>query len=161
MKNFGQNVRVKGRRKGIHPLINPSFEGLHPASKAASITKRANRKKASSHEVLLRRELWKLGFRYRKYVSDLFGNPDIVFRQARVVVFCDGDFWHGRDWLRLKRNLLHRHNAAYWIAKIAKNRRLDRVVSRQVEKARRQVCHLWQTHILHNPPPSPPARPPL
>ena len=94
----------------------PSFDGLQPASKAASRAKRANRKKDSRHEVLLRRELWKLGVRYRKYVAKLPGNPDLVFRGARVVVFCDGDFWHGRNWDQLRAALGRRHNADYWIA---------------------------------------------
>ncbi len=77
----------------------PSFRELRPASEAASQSKRANRKTDSRHEILLRRELTKLGLRYRKYVGDLPGNPDVVFRTAKVVVFCDGDFWHGRDWV--------------------------------------------------------------
>src|SRR6476660_6112432 len=101
---------------------SPSFLGLSPASEAASRAKRANRKKDTSHEVLLRRELWRLGLRYRKHVAGLAGNPDLVFVRPRVVVFCDGDFWHGRDWDRLKEQLARRHNAAYWLAKIGRNR---------------------------------------
>src|SRR5205809_2584319 len=80
----------------------PSFAGLTASSGAASRAKRANTKQDRRHEVLLRRSLWKLGLRYRKYVADLPGNPDVVFSYARVVVFCDGDFWHGRNWSQLK-----------------------------------------------------------
>jgi hypothetical protein len=54
---------------------------------------------------------------------------------ARRRVFCDGDFWHGRDWLWMQRKLLLRHNAIYWIAKIGSNRERDRAVSRTLAKA--------------------------
>ena len=129
----------------------PSFRGLNPASEAASRSKRANRKTDSLHEILLRRELTKLGLRYRKYAGDLLGNPDLVFRTAKVVVFCDGDFWHGRVWVRLNRNLLRRHNASYWIAKIARNRERDREVSRKLTKAGWHVVRIWETDILNDP----------
>src|SRR5262245_43422982 len=111
---------ARGRRR------SPSFMGLRPASEAASRAKRANRKKDTAHEVLLRKAVWRLGLRYRKHVAGLPGNPDLVFAAARMVVFCDGDFWHGRDWVRLKRQMKRRHNAHYWIAKITRNMERDR-----------------------------------
>lgn len=128
-----------------------SFHGLKPASEAASRSKRANRKTDSLHEILLRRELTKLGLRYRKYADDLPGNPDLVFRTAKVVLFCDGDFWHGRNWARLRRSLLRRHNPSYWIAKIARNRERDREVSRKLAKAGWHVIRIWETDILSDP----------
>src|SRR5439155_25146815 len=72
----------------------PSFAGLRPASEAASRAKRANKNYGTRHEILLGRELWRMGLRYRKNMARLPGKPDIVFSRARVVVFCDGDFWH-------------------------------------------------------------------
>jgi DNA mismatch endonuclease, patch repair protein len=129
----------------------PSFIGLKAASEAASRSKGGNRKTDSLHEVLLRRELTKLRLRYRKYASDLPGNPDIVFRSAKIVVFCDGDFWHGRNWPMLKRKLLRRHNASYWIAKIRRNRQRDTAVSRKLVKAGWDVIRFWETDIRRNP----------
>src|SRR5690348_4254231 len=99
----------------------PSFTGLKPASAAASRAKRSNTRVDTKHELLLRRELWRLGLRFRKNVKTLLGKPDIVFSRARVVVFCDGDFWHGRKWRELKPKLDQGTNAAYWSAKIATN----------------------------------------
>jgi DNA mismatch endonuclease (patch repair protein) len=143
---FARKIRMSEVR--IAATRVASFRELKPASEAASHSKRANRKKDSLHEILLRRELTRLGLRYRKNDGDLPGSPDIVFRGARVVIFCDGDFWHGRDWVRLKRNLLRRHNASYWIAKIKRNRARDREVSRKLAKAGWHVVRLWETDIL-------------
>jgi len=68
-----------------------------------------------------------------------------------VVVFCDGDFWHGRDWGRLKGALKRRHNAEYWIAKIAKNRERDRENSKRLTEAGWLVLRLWETDVLRDP----------
>jgi len=42
--------------------------------------------------------LWKWGVRYRKNVKTLFGTPDIAIKKYKIVIFIDGDFWHGNDW---------------------------------------------------------------
>ena len=49
-------------------------------------------------ELELRKALWHEGLRYRVNYKDLPGKPDIVFTKWKVVVFCDGDFWHGHNW---------------------------------------------------------------
>jgi DNA mismatch endonuclease, patch repair protein len=100
-------------RSNAYPGPRPSYKGFEPASEVASRTKRANRPRDSAHELLLRRTIWRMGLRYRKHVAMLPGSPDLVFFAARVVVFCDGDFWHGRDWHSLKSKLERRHNAPY------------------------------------------------
>ncbi|WP_348652882.1 hypothetical protein [Polyangium sp. y55x31] len=75
----------------------PSFACLHPASENASTAARAASAKRNTRcELALRRELWRRGLRYRLHLPGLPGRPDIVFTKHRVVVFCDGDFWHGR-----------------------------------------------------------------
>jgi DNA mismatch endonuclease (patch repair protein) len=133
------------------PSRAPSFVGLYPASETASRAKRANCKKDTRPEVLLRRELWRLGLRYRKNARGLPGNPDLVFRAARVVVFCDGDFWHGRDWERLRAQLARRHNPEYWIAKIGRNRERDMEQSAQLTAAGWLVVRLWESAIIRDP----------
>lgn len=76
----------------------PRYAGLMPASARASEAARSSsRKRDTRAEQTLRRALWARGLRYRIDAADLPGRPDLVFRSARVVVFCDGDFWHGRD----------------------------------------------------------------
>jgi DNA mismatch endonuclease (patch repair protein) len=134
-----------------HGPRTPSYKGFVPASDAASRAKRANRKTDTAHEVLLRRELWRQGLRYRKHVARLPGNPDLVFARARVLVFCDGDFWHGRDWKRLRAQLQRRHNAAYWLAKIARNRQRDRRNTALLQKLGWTVLRFWEADIKKDP----------
>src|SRR5687767_5949640 len=90
-------VRASGQQT-TKTSKSPSFAGLKPRSTAASRVARSVRKTDSKAEVALRKALWAMGHRYRKNVRSLPGTPDLVFPRARTVVFCDGDFWHGRNW---------------------------------------------------------------
>lgn len=132
-------------------MSTPSFKGLMPSSEAASRAKRANRRQDTTPEILLRRELWKMGLRYRKSPQDIPGRPDIVFRQARVAVFCDGDFWHGRNWATLRAKLEHGANAQYWLAKIARNIERDQHNTDRLKGGGWCVIRLWETDIKRDP----------
>lgn len=61
-------------------------------------------------EVVLRKALWHKGYRYRKNYKELPGTPDIVLTKYRIVIFCDSEFWHGKDWDILKPRLLKGKN---------------------------------------------------
>jgi DNA mismatch endonuclease Vsr len=87
------------------PRKAPRYDDCRPASPAASKAKRRNRPKGTVAELLLRRALWAEGLRYRLHAKDLPGKPDIVFRRQRLVIFVDGDFWHGRDWPQRREKL--------------------------------------------------------
>src|SRR5262245_18005673 len=100
----------------------PSFAGRIPASRNASRAAQGSSNKTNSKcELVLRRALWAAGLRYRKSMSGLAGCPDIVFPRQKVVVFCDGDFWHGRDLDARLSRLARGHNAPYWVDKIRTN----------------------------------------
>ena len=126
----------------------PSFIGLKPASEASSRVKRLNRSSDTLHERVLRGLLWSRGFRFRKNDRMAIGKPDMVFRRERVAVFCDGDFWHGRDWRRRSRKLRTGTNASYWLEKVRSNMRRDRRINRALAHAGWQVVRLWETDIL-------------
>lgn len=131
---------------------SPSFKGLQAASKTASTTARAASRKAGSRcELVLRKALWKLGLRYRIVARDLPGRPDVVFWRARVVVFCVGDFWHGRDIEAREAKLAAGHNPTYWIAKIRANVERDRRQGGQLESDGWVVLRFWEGDILANP----------
>lgn len=76
-------------------------------------------------EVLLRKALWEKGYRYRKNYKDLPGKPDIVLTKYKIAIFCDGEFFHGKDWEVLKPRLEKSNNSEFWISKISRNRERD------------------------------------
>jgi len=129
----------------------PSFAGLTPASKIASATaRRASKKTDTRCEMVLRRELWRRGLRYRLHVGELVGSPDIVFPRERVAVFCDGDFWHGRDLDRRLERLRRGHNSAYWTAKVQRNFERDRQTTSALNAAGWKVLRFWETDVLRD-----------
>jgi DNA mismatch endonuclease (patch repair protein) len=125
----------------------PRFTGLSAASETSSTTKRRNRKRDTKPELLLRKELWRMGLRYRLDARNLPGRPDIVFHRRRLAVFVDGDFWHGRNWEERKQRLAKGRNADYWIAKIGYNRERDSSNTRLLLEDGWRVLRLWETDI--------------
>lgn len=81
--------------------------------------------KDTSIELQLRKALWHKGYRYRKNYKALPGSPDIVLTQHKIVIFCDSEFFHGKDWEYLKLRLEKGKNSDYWINKIERNRARD------------------------------------
>jgi DNA mismatch endonuclease, patch repair protein len=103
----------------------------------------------TSPEISLRKALWKLGHRYRKNYKKLPGKPDIVFIKKRVVVFIDGEFWHGYEWEKKKTKI--KANRLYWITKIEKNISRDKINRKQLEKQNWKVIEFWMHEIKDNP----------
>ena len=56
------------------------------------------RSKNTEIECILRKALWKKGYRYRKHYTKIPGKPDIVLTKYKIAIFCDGEFFHGKDW---------------------------------------------------------------
>ncbi len=54
--------------------------------------------------------MWAKGYRYRKNVKTLPGSPDIVLTKYRIAIFCDSEFFHGKDWAELKPRLERGNN---------------------------------------------------
>jgi DNA mismatch endonuclease, patch repair protein len=134
------------------PRTGSRFAGLRAASPRASAAARgASRKRDTAPELILRRLLWARGLRYRIDAVDLPGRPDIVFRSARLAVFCDGDFWHGRDLANRVRKLSGGHNAPYWVAKIVGNVARDRRTDRALASAAWRVLRFWESDIVRAP----------
>ena len=92
----------------------------------------------------------KLRFKFR-VGSTLPGRPDLVFERYRVVVFCDGDFWHGRDLARRLAKINTGHNAEYWVAKLKGNVARDATVNTELRRAGWHVVRLWETDLLRDP----------
>lgn len=107
------------------------------------------RSKNTGLEKDARKMLRKHGIRYRSHPK-AYGSPDFLL-EGRLLLFCDGSFWHGRDWKRLERKLAAGSNPDYWVKHIGNNRRRDREVNRTLRKQGRAVVRLWDSDIRKRP----------
>ena len=98
-------------------------------------------------EVTLRKALWNKGYRYRKNDKRLPGKPDIVLTKYKIAIFCDSEFFHGKDWEALKPQLERGKNADFWIEKISKNQQRDEEVNRQLQYLGWTVIRFWGKDI--------------
>lgn len=101
-------------------------------------------------EVVLRKELWHRGYRYRKNYNELPGKPDIVLTKQKIVIFCDSEFFHGKDWEVLKPRLEKGNNANYWLKKIERNIIRDQEINQQLNFLGWTVVRFWGKEILNN-----------
>lgn len=108
----------------------------------------AVKNKDSKIEVLLRKELWKRGLRYRKNSNKVFGHPDIVFIGKKVAVFCDSEFWHGYNWEERKKDF--KSNQDFWIPKIERNIQRDIEVNEYLKAEGWTVIRFWGKEIKKN-----------
>ncbi|MEQ2595831.1 very short patch repair endonuclease [[Clostridium] symbiosum] len=106
--------------------------------------------KDTSIEVCLRKALWKKGIRYRKNYSKLPGTPDIVLTKYRIAIFCDSEFFHGKDWEELKGRIIQGKNSEYWLKKISNNMRRDEEVNKRLLFLDWTVIRFWGKDILKN-----------
>jgi len=105
-------------------------------------------------ELRLRKVLWRRGLRYRVNVVGLPGRPDIVFPSAKVAVFVDGDFWHGKILREKGLAALARTfkapqlGVSWWVSKIQRNVQRDDEVRTKLEEAGWTVLRIWESDIL-------------
>mgnify|MGYP000918757699 FL=1 len=109
------------------------------------------RSKDSVIELTLRKALWHKGYRYRKNYKELPGKPDIALTKFKIAVFCDSEFFHGKDWGdKLAPQLEHSNNSEFWIKKIFRNMERDREVEQQLKALGWTVLRFWGKDILKN-----------
>ena len=104
--------------------------------------------KDSKIEVLLRKELWSRGIRYRKNVNRIYGKPDIVFIGKKIAVFCDSEFWHGYNWEERKKDF--KSHQEFWIPKIERNMERDAEVTAKLKSEGWTVIRFWGNEIKKN-----------
>lgn len=121
------------------------MDNLTPAQRRKNM--RHIKSKDTDIEVMLRRELWKRGYRYRKNDKSLPGTPDIVLGKYKIVVFCDGEFFHGKDWEVLRPRLMKSNNSEYWISKISRNITHDNEVNKALLFKGWTVIRFWGNDI--------------
>jgi DNA mismatch endonuclease, patch repair protein len=94
-------------------------------------------------ELMLRKALWKEGIRGYRLNVKLPGKPDIVFTKYKIAIFCDGDFWHGKDFDMWKHRL-----TPYWSEKIQRNIKRDERNSDLLQGQGIIVLHFWESDII-------------
>lgn len=101
-------------------------------------------------ELMMRKELWHRGLRYRIHQRNLPGKPDIVFSRAKLVVFCDGDYWHGHNWAIRGMASLDEELGSYseyWKSKILRNIERDLNETKTLEANGWMVIRIWESQI--------------
>jgi len=101
-------------------------------------------------EVKLRKALWDKGYRYRKNYKKLPGRPDIVLTKYKIAIFCDGEFFHGKDWETLRTRLGKGSNGDFWIKKITRNRERDDEINKKLKFEGWTVLRFWDDEIKKN-----------
>lgn len=101
------------------------------------------RTKNTQPELLIRKELYKLGLRYRIHYS-LPGKPDIVFPSKKLAIFVQGCFWHGHG---CKVDHIPRSNKKFWFTKIINNKMRDIKNSEKLNKLGWKIITTWECEI--------------
>lgn len=104
------------------------------------------RAKDTMAEKILRKALWHNGLRGYRTNCNLLGKPDIAFIKKRLVIFVDGDFWHGYAWKVLGKI----PPKGYWQSKITKNIERDIRVNKQYKKEGWSVLRFWEHDVNKN-----------
>ena len=105
------------------------------------------RSKDTKIELILRKALWNKGYRYRKNYDKLPGRPDIVLTKYRIAIFCDSEFFHGKDWEILEERIKRGNNSEYWLAKIRRNMERDHEVEQRLRFEEWTVIRFWGEEI--------------
>lgn len=108
------------------------------------------RSKDTKIEIILRKALWKNGIRYRKNYSKIPGTPDMALTKYKIAIFCDSEFFHGKDWEQLKPRLQKGDNGEFWVKKIRKNREHDEKVNKELLFLGWTVIRFWGNDIKNN-----------
>lgn len=107
---------------------------------------KAIRSKGTSLENIITKELWRKGFRFRKNVRKLMGNPDIAIQKYKTVIFLDSCFWHSCPTHGNK----PRSNVDYWEKKLIRNIERDRIVTKYYEEKGWNILRVWEHEVKND-----------
>lgn len=99
-------------------------------------------------EIKLAKALWHKGYRYRKNCKNIIGKPDIVLRKYKIAIFCDSEFWHGKDFDKTIRRIST--NKKFWKLKIKRNIERDFLVTQKLQNEGWAVLRFWAEDINKN-----------
>lgn len=115
------------------------------------------RSKDTKPEVVLRKALWKKGYRYRNNYKDLPGKPDIVLTKQHICIFVDSEFFHGKGfesgyesnkYSSLREQLENSNNSEFWLNKIQQNMERDLEIDKKLQGLGWSVVHFWSKDVI-------------
>ena len=105
------------------------------------------RSKNTQPELIVRKFLWKHGYRYRLHRKDLPGKPDIVLPKYNLVIFVNGCFWHMH---KCKKFVLPSTNRKFWYEKLSQNKIRDAKNYRKLKKTGWNYIVIWECQLTEN-----------
>ena len=109
---------------------------------------RAIKATGTKDEVRLAKALWHLGYRYWKNDKSVFGKPDLTFKNHKVAIFVDSEFFHGKDWETQKLRI--QSNQEFWHKKIGRNIERDKEVNDYLTNNGWTVLRFWSKEVKNN-----------
>jgi DNA mismatch endonuclease Vsr len=119
------------------------MDRLSPEQRRSNM--RAVKSKGSQIENLLAKNLYSRGYRYRRNDKRVYGKPDLTFKNKKIAIFCDSEFWHGKDWEKKKKEI--KSNQDFWYRKIEANILRDQQVTYELTKTGWTVIRFWGEDI--------------
>lgn len=108
---------------------------------------RAIKSKNTKPEIIVRKLVFSMGYRYRLHRKELPGTPDLVFPRQKKVIFVHGCFWHGHNCTKGK---LPKSNVDYWATKIHQNKLRDIDAAKRLTSSGWGVLVIWQCELKNN-----------
>lgn len=106
---------------------------------------RSIKNKDTKPEMIVRRLVFSLGYRYRLHVKNLYGKPDLVFRKRKKIIFVHGCFWHQHQ--ECRNGKLPSSNLEYWRPKLEKNKLNDKKNQSLLVEDGWEVLVIWECEI--------------
>lgn len=101
--------------------------------------------KDTNPEMVVRRLIHAMGYRYRLHIKDLPGKPDLVFRPRRKVIFIHGCFWHQHEGCKVSH--IPKSNLSYWLPKLEKTKKRDKTHIQQLNDKGWGVFVIWECQL--------------
>ena len=100
-------------------------------------------------ELALASLLRKQKIRFTRQNKSIFGKPDFILKDFNIVLFCDSEFFHGRNWKKQKKSI--KTNRKYWLEKIERNIKRDKLVNKKLRQDGWKVIRFWAKELIDNP----------
>lgn len=124
------------------------LDTLSPAARSQRMARVRGRD--TGPELVVRRNLYKMGYRYRLHEKSLPGRPDIVFGKRRKVIFVHGCFWHRHDDPRCKLARLPKSRLDFWEPKLTSNATRDGRNQGELRALGWDVLVVWECEVRHS-----------